>query len=351
MKTKLVYVLTCAPESNYIEQALVSIYTAKHYNPDAIIVLIVDDLTDGLLTDKRSEILEYITEKKVIELNKNLPIPERSRFLKTIMREYVQGDFLYVDCDTIITSSLAEVDEFTCDLGAALDSNVPISQFHKSSYENLDRDAHLMGWNLSLEEYYFSSGVFFCKDTELSKSFFEKWHYYWSEGLNKGRGSDQPSLAMANIVMNHPIQLLDNVWNCIMYTKPDFDYESKILHFSSYKNMSYIFSNAFLEKVKTDGIQHDFIQFSILQPFKTYIPFTNRISNFRIKDYIKLLKEVYNTTKMLSKTLNPPYEPYLSESGIYGQVKWLFEKHLFFIGSLIFIMFKIHEVRLRLLNK
>lgn len=53
MKTKLVYVLTCAPDKNYIEQAHMAIWSARYHNPDATIVLIVDDKTDALLTGKR----------------------------------------------------------------------------------------------------------------------------------------------------------------------------------------------------------------------------------------------------------------------------------------------------------
>ena len=63
MKTKLVYVLTCAPEATYIEQALISIWSARYHNLDAHIVLLVDDKTNELLVGKRAEVLVYITEK------------------------------------------------------------------------------------------------------------------------------------------------------------------------------------------------------------------------------------------------------------------------------------------------
>ena len=66
MRTKLVYVLTCAPEKHYIEQALMSVFSARHWNPDAHIVLLVDDLTDKLLVGKRADVLDYISEKIVV---------------------------------------------------------------------------------------------------------------------------------------------------------------------------------------------------------------------------------------------------------------------------------------------
>ena len=63
MVTKLVYVLTCSPEKHYIEQALIAVFSARHWNPDAYIVLLVDDKTDALLVGKRSELLDYVSEK------------------------------------------------------------------------------------------------------------------------------------------------------------------------------------------------------------------------------------------------------------------------------------------------
>ena len=44
MNTKLVYVLTSASDKHYIEQALMAVYSARHWNPDAHIVLVVDDI-------------------------------------------------------------------------------------------------------------------------------------------------------------------------------------------------------------------------------------------------------------------------------------------------------------------
>ena len=121
MNTKLVYVLTCAPDHYFIEQALLSVYTARYYNPDATIVLIVDDLTDKLLVGIRAEILEYISEKKVKILPKEMSMMQRSRWLKTSVRNIIDGDFLFIDCDTLIARSLLEIDTIPYELSAVLD--------------------------------------------------------------------------------------------------------------------------------------------------------------------------------------------------------------------------------------
>ena len=98
MQTKLVYVLTCTPEATYIEQALISIWSARYHNPDAHIVLLLDDKTNELLVGKRAEVLEYVTEKVVVPFeDANATMMCRSRWIKTQVRQLVKGDFLFID--------------------------------------------------------------------------------------------------------------------------------------------------------------------------------------------------------------------------------------------------------------
>ena len=79
MKAKLVYVLTCSPEGNYIEQAVLATFSARYHNPSAHIVLIVDNKTDELISDGRDEVLKYISEKVVIPFDEDKTMMYRSR--------------------------------------------------------------------------------------------------------------------------------------------------------------------------------------------------------------------------------------------------------------------------------
>src|SRR5690606_39102023 len=102
---------------------------------------------------------------------------------------------------------------------------------------------------------YFSSGVIYVKDLPQNYELFDKWFKYWSEGREKGISIDQPSFAKANIVMNRPVEILDGTWNSIMYTHDKLAYSAKILHFCSFRNMSYVFETPFLNKVKNEGVE------------------------------------------------------------------------------------------------
>jgi hypothetical protein len=194
MNTKLVYVLTSAPEQNYIEQALLSVFTARYYNPDACIVLITDDRTNELLKGQRGEILDYISEKIVVPLPEEMSAMLRSRQLKTSVRNFIEGDFLFIDCDTLITRSLNEIDNCLFEIGAVLESHLPIALFINSLYEKVDKNATLLGWSIQNEKNYFSSGVIYVKDTPNNQLFYEKWNCLWKEGVKKEVMIDQPSL-------------------------------------------------------------------------------------------------------------------------------------------------------------
>ena len=54
MKTKIIYVLVSNENDCYLEQALVSIYSLRLYNPDANLLLLVDEETSRTLCFKIS---------------------------------------------------------------------------------------------------------------------------------------------------------------------------------------------------------------------------------------------------------------------------------------------------------
>lgn len=347
MKTRLVYVLTCAPDKNYIEQALLSVYTARYHNPNATIVLIVDDLTDKLLVGTRGEILNYISQKIVVELQPDLTMMDRSRWLKTSVRNLVQGDLLFIDSDTLITQSLENIDECKNSVAAVLESHLPIKSFNKYIYDKVADLSSKIGWNIEDEDYYFSSGVIYVKDEPKNYELFDKWHLYWKEGREKGISIDQPSFAKANIHLNYPVKVIDGIWNCVMYTHVDFAYSSKILHFCSFRNMSYIFENQFLNKVKQQGVErNEFIKNSILNPYQTFVPFENVISNFKFSDYISMFRNFKSTAQLININLENNFDDFLGSNRIEEFVKSIFRRKYFTIGAIILTAYKFYKVKL-----
>ena len=347
MKTKIVYVLTSAPEKKYIEQALLSVYTARNYNPTANIILIVDDQTKALLTGKRAEVLKYITDIIVVNLDSEMSMMDKSRWLKTNVRNLLKGDFLFIDCDTLITQSLIGIDNCKHSIAAVPESHLPIKRFNNYLYDKVNNLSAKIGWNIDEEKYYFSSGVIYVKDISENYELFDKWHRYWIEGREKGISIDQPSFAKANIAMNRPIKILSGIWNCVMYTHETFAYSSKILHFCSFRNMSYIFEDRFLAKVKDVGVEgNSFVKYSILNPYKTFIPFNNVINAYKHRDYCSLFSDIREMSKLIYKNLGNNYDDYVGSTWIEEIVKFLFKNKLFILGAFLLTFYKFYNVKL-----
>ncbi len=259
MKTKIVYAVTSDDTDIYLEQTLVSAYSVKLHNPNATIVLVVDFLTNTTIVGRRSTILKYITEKVVVNVPEKYNKMERSRYVKTYIRDCVKGDFLFIDTDTVVVSSLEEVDLFSFDVAACKDKhlNMSVHPLQKScSFQ-----CRKIG--IDLPDVYFNSGVIYAKDNETSHRLFSRWHSLYLQGTGLGIMHDQPALAKADFECGHIIREMDGVWNCqINYHGLPYLYESRIIHYigSAKKYHSptcYFYYIDIYKEIKQTGILSD----------------------------------------------------------------------------------------------
>lgn len=257
MRTQIVYTLISEEKDIFLEQALVSAYSCRLHNPDAKIILIVDDATNRTLIGKRAEINKYISQKIVIECPQTYSNKEKSRYLKTSIRQNITGDFLFIDCDTIVCDSLAEIDDINADVAMVPDTHVRYREYPFYHYMN-DVLMQLYGINVSQDEYYFNSGAMLVRNTPLAHQLFCSWNQYWQEARKKGITTDQQALFKVNHDMGNVIQLLPGIYNCQIGLSVQYLYEAKILHYFNsqmLKNTDFspFFLRSFYEKVKTDG--------------------------------------------------------------------------------------------------
>ncbi len=258
MKTSLVYVLTSSPSDLFYEQTLVSVWSARYWNPDLKIVLLVDDLTDKTLVGNRTLILDFVNEKIAIDLTKGAPkqytLKERSRILKTKMRSYINGDIFYIDSDTIVCGSLDEIDTFQFAIGAVDDNHCPFKQ--ANSYEPVLHYVSILGYDVSSSKDYFNSGAIYMKDTPKVHVFTEDWYLHYLKGLSKGLVNDQPVLLIVDN-QAHLITRLDGIYNCqILNGGLPFLSEAKVLHYYNVFGTRSFFAladPAFHKKIKDAG--------------------------------------------------------------------------------------------------
>lgn len=266
MKTKLLYVLVSSDNDLYLEQAFVSMYSAKYYMPDAHITLLVDSETNKSFDNpKRKNFLCYTDELIYIDIDSKYTPIQRSRILKTSARKYVKGDFLFLDTDTILTGTLYEIDNFQFNLGAVSDLH---QYFDVHFTKNMLLKELKKGFNYkpSNVKYYFNSGVFFAKDNESVHYFYDKWNSLWIEGASKGLYRDQPSLLITNETLGHPIVEMDGIYNCQLSMSLKYFPKSKILHyFNMYKSrISHVFTKEFLYTVKYTGCINENLKSQII---------------------------------------------------------------------------------------
>ena len=213
METIIVYVLTSSENDIYLEQAFVSMYSLKYYMPESHTILLTDKETEKTFAGLRKEEIKYADEIIAIDLDaEKYNGQQRSRILKTSVRKHVKGDFLFIDCDTIITKPLYDIEGIDADIAACWDTH---SLFEDNPYRDMCIEhAQLLGWNVENEKEYFNSGVIYVKDSPIAHQFYDLWNQNWLNGLEKGVKMDQPAFALTNFQMGHIIKTLPDIWNC-----------------------------------------------------------------------------------------------------------------------------------------
>lgn len=213
MRTQIVYVLISDESDSYYEQLLISVFSLRKYNDKAQVIVVCDNDTENTLIGKRTTIREKVDKIVVVEMPVGFDKMQRSRFLKTNLRNIINGDFLYIDTDTVICDSLEDIDKLDCEIGASREynENSVLSKKNVWGYslaEKAGLQQELLG------RPYFNSGVLFVKDTKCSHELYNNWHQCWKDYLKKGLSTDQTALCYANKLCGYKIEHIDNIWNC-----------------------------------------------------------------------------------------------------------------------------------------
>lgn len=238
MNTKIVYIVTSDEADIFLEQALLSIFSLRKYNPDAFVELVIDHVTNESINGNRCEIKKYINKLTVVEVPNNFNKGQRSRWIKTSLRNLIEGDFLFIDTDTIISDTLEDIDDFEGEIGAVKDKHAPIML-------NKDRDKLLLwskqdNWTYSENLAYFNSGVMYVRDCEFTHAFFREWNKRWQLcSTQYHRFFDQSSFAATNEFFQYPIKELSGEWNCQPTNGVAYLHKAKIMHYWGYHRKYY----------------------------------------------------------------------------------------------------------------
>lgn len=230
MKTKIVYALVSSPSDFFLEQALISVHSLRMHNPNAVVELVVDAITNMNLVERRAKIREYVDDVHTVETPEGFDPVQRSRYLKTNLRKFVKGEYLYIDCDTIICDSLAEIDQVDADIAMVADINGDLALCDNAIVTRCEKAGFLQ----MKGQPYFNSGVIYSKDTPQSNKLYDRWYENWCKSDSQGVKYDQPALCAANVECGKIIQELEGIWNC-QFKMQGFPYlkKAKVMHYYS----------------------------------------------------------------------------------------------------------------------
>ena len=206
------YILTDSEDLLLFNEMMISISSLRYYGYNGTILLVTEQLTYKLLTSKFSVLLKYGVDVKCIDVPERFNQLEKSRFLKTSLRCYLNGDYLYVDTDTIFTSKLPDVIS-NQEIAMVTDHHYEKLIINTPTYNYALPLAKKLDITLLLGESYFNSGVAWVKDTKKTHKLYELWHKNWIDSCNNGVFQDQLSLNAVNHKLGNMISRLDDIYN------------------------------------------------------------------------------------------------------------------------------------------
>ena len=275
-RLQLVYVMASSEKDNYLEEAYVSMYSAKCQMPDVQIILVVDEKTEKTLTGIRKEEVKYADKIVAIHLDEKYDGKKRSRILKTSLRNMIDGDYLFIDTDTIVVKPLYEIIEAKGDISAVYDLH---STYYKDNFwheKSVDLD-NKMGWHIEKAEHYFNSGVMYVRDNDVTRAFYKKWNENVLACFEKGVTVDQPALAHTNETFGNIIQPLEGVWNCQLPHGMQYFWGAKVIHYiplrtADDKPLFLLRDNRVMDKIKLTGVIGDDVKEVVSEPMRGLAP-------------------------------------------------------------------------------
>lgn len=272
MKTPVLYVLISNDKDLYLEELWVSIYSLRHYNKDVTIYVLSDDPTAERIR-KTPELSDMINHIRTVPVPDNYSSKERSRFIKTNIRNLLEGDFLFIDTDTVICGSLADIDNLNViNIGMVPELHGPFKEHLTYKFTVADTK-RIFGIDTSESPYWFNSGCMLVRDNEFTHEFFEKWHQNWKySAFEKNNSSDQRALLKTDYDYGYVIECIPDVYNSQIAMSMKWFQEGKIVHFWHFRrsftpnmNFSPFLSHQLYEELRTEGTVSGNIANTILQ--------------------------------------------------------------------------------------
>jgi hypothetical protein len=243
------YVLTARKGTEFLAMTHAALLTLRHHHPSVDVRLFIDTPTESVLDAEYPAIRNDVTEIIVVDTGLE-EAPASSRFIKTKLREFVSGDFVYLDIDTVVLRDLSGI----CDHSRSV-AAVEYDTYSGGNFpaEFLDKFRRL-GWPAPRAPY-LNSGVMYWKDDDEARKLSEAWYTCWAESREIVGNTDQPPLHQAIVSTGASVELLREDYNQTIRDDPRKLKIPIVLHYttSAALNKKYVLINYLMQHLKEHG--------------------------------------------------------------------------------------------------
>ena len=261
MIPQIVYVLVANEKNLYLEEMWVSIFSLRRHHPEATVKVLVDMETKEYLS-RFPQLTSMIDETVVVQTPAGYNAKQRSRQIKTTIRNVLKGDYIFIDTDTVICKPLDGIVE---DIRELKDFRgiAAVREGHATMKDTLFPPTgtvkRIFDIDISQSPLMTNSGVMFVEDIPFTHEFYKRWNENWKRScFEKGNSQDQPSLYATDCQYGYVIRELSGIYNAQVAMSLKYYADAVILHwwhmdFIEDQSYSPYFSLEIYQDLKKEG--------------------------------------------------------------------------------------------------
>jgi hypothetical protein len=227
-RKQVVYAITTTGRDLYTAMTRVSAASLRASNPDICIKIACDRTSEKAMQSVKEPLLREVDEVIVCDTPDGNP-EFRNRFVKTKLRNNIDGPFLFLDSDIFVRGDIGNIFSLECDIAGA--RNHSRKTFAEQIWDQDRETLEAINWEVG-QQVYLNGGVLFFNDTEGAYNFAEKWHQCWLQSyyeLKKYR--DQPALNHTLYITTPNVTILEDRYNAQVKTNTHVGKDAIIWHF------------------------------------------------------------------------------------------------------------------------
>ena len=211
----------------------VSIFSLRRHHPEATVKVLVDMETKEYLS-RFPQLTSMIDETVVVQTPAGYNAKQRSRQIKTTIRNVLKGDYIFIDTDTVICKPLDGIVE---DIRELKDFRgiAAVREGHATMKDTLFPPTgtvkRIFDIDISQSPLMTNSGVMFVADIPFTHEFYKRWNENWKRScFEKGNSQDQPSLYATDCQYGYVIRELSGIYNAQVAMSLKYYADAVILH-------------------------------------------------------------------------------------------------------------------------